>query len=242
MLGKIPSTTAVIVGNFIVSKSILSPYLKRLGYKRNKKVTGIGRLYFKVNNFAEIILAIYYLHILSPKNLKKIARDPMSWVDGIVRDRIAISSAMTCYLEFRNELYRRRCISLGVSDYDRSASLRDTVWLNTLSADSNATQIIMSGEELGIPPSIICIALLEHNLQQDINFILYRDRNLARVQKDFVSHHYIRSALSRIPDRYKEMEEVFGFTHADVNAMATEYQDHIQLILERTRNGEFLNI
>lgn len=242
---KIPSTTAVLVGNFIVSKSIVSPFLKRLGYERNKKVTGIGRLYFKVNNFVEIILAIYYLYILAPKVFRKMGKDPFSVIDGIVKNKISISSPMTCYLEFRNLLYNKRIMSMGESSWNKPYMTRDLVWLNSVNA-STARQVIISGEASRVSPAVVCVALVEHDLYDDIDFTLYRDRNMAAIQKAFIQHHYIRSFMSRISnkftDRYELLAQLLGFTHADINSMATEYQDSISRLLTNMKRGEFLNI
>lgn len=241
----IPSTTAVLVGNFIVSKSIISPFLKRLGYERNKKVTGVGRLYFKVNNFVEIILALYYLYILAPKLFKKIAKDPFAVIDGIVKNKISISSPMTSYLEFRNMLYHKRLMSMGESDYNKNYVVRDRLWIKDVKVNT-ARQLIASGEASRVNPAIVCIALIEHDLHNNLDFELYRDRNAAVIHKAFIQHHYIRSMLSRISckftDRYDELVDILGFTHADINAMATEYQDSISRLLDNMKRGEFLNI
>lgn len=238
--GTVTSTTAVLIGNFIVSKSTLSPFLKRLGYSRNKRVTGVGRLYFKVNNFAEIILAIYYLYLLAPHIFIRLAKDPFAVIEGMVKDKISIPYPMTCYLEFRNKLYHKRCMSMGTSNANAAYATRDYLWINKLKA-STAAQVIQSGEEMKINPAVICIALLEREMQDTRDFKEFIDSNLSRIQKAFITFHYIRAMLTRVSN-YNTVRDVLGFSHADVNAMATEYQDNIARLLDNMKNGEFITI
>lgn len=244
VLEKIPSTTAVLVGNFIISKSILSPFLKRLGYARGKKPTGVGRLYFKVNNFAEILLSIYYLYILAPKVFKKVAPTPILAIEGIVKNVISISCPVTHYLEFRHKLFLKRCISMGVGQYDLRKTV-DSAWINTVK-DTCGKTIITSGEAMGVSPAVICIALLEHTDCKDIDFYAYKAANEAIIQKEFITRHYVRSLLGRVTRRFSKnydiLRDLIGFTHADINNMATEYQDNIERILDNTRNGLFIDI
>lgn len=137
---------------------------------------------------------------------------------------------------------------MGISKYDALEERRDTLWISKVASDKSITseQLIIDGEAAGVSPSIICIALIEHNKEREVDFKLYKEKNLAVIQKLFITHHYIRAMLSRVikkfSNNYTELSALLGFTHADINAMATEYQDTITNTLEAMHDGKFIDI
>lgn len=238
------SAAATYIGNFLVCKSCIKDFLQQLGYKRGFKVVALGRLYTSVTNFAEIILAIYYLSKLDKKTFRSLGSSAQEVIDRL-GVRFPLYYPVEAYIKFRTRLFGKRQSSMGVVT-DSIKQEKDKVWLNAVTRNKtllkNCKEIIKYGTKFKISKAVIAIAVISNGHEASEDFVQYRKTAEYMITKDFVENHYIRSFLSKLECTPEHVSEVLGYNHADLNAMATAYQDDIERILNDTRQGRLFNV
>lgn len=242
-LSKMNSATAAYFGNFLVCKSCIKEYLQALGYFRGFKVVTLGRLYFHVTNFVEIIFSIYYLKKFDKKTFYQLGRTPQDIIKKL-GNKFKYYYPVEKYINFRHRLYIKRQKSMGFME-DTVQEQRERIWLDTMLNNKTlltCEQIIQHGKTLKLSPAVIIIANIAAGNESNALFVDFKKEKEYTIVKDFIEHHYIRSFLSLLDCSPSHLSSVLGYNHADLNAMATSFQDDIERILYDTKIGRLINV
>lgn len=229
----------MFLGDYIVRKSPLAPFFRGMGYVRGTR--SIARLFFKMDDFAENIACLYYLkkfykeHLPQDINILNSLDNPKS---GISRNIIK-----ELYFEMRGVLYYRLSVSMG-NKMDPAAFTKKTSWLFQNSfIPVSVDYLLTDAKRCGISPAVIFIAAVKLNLHTTQQMQAFFSTYSESIQQEFLQDFTTRSLLNAFADRYKDdpdqMRDIFGYTFADIQIMATVYQDELKNYLNMMKTYEF---
>lgn len=224
---------------FLLSKSVLSSYLKSLDIRLASQ---LGYSYFENKDFCMCVLAAYYVKQLRPIWFKQAVTIPFAEVLKNNNTDLLNTIVMECFNLIAS---LKGAIQLSTGNIPAQYIEKittDVLWYRTVTEATSvsAAQIIRNGKNSNVADAVIFLTLCKHGFIEDPETIRFAAPNLELITAELLNVYDYRALLSDFSNKrivvapgiirseltaFNSIFALFGKSHRDIMLAAQQRQD-----------------